>query len=185
MPERIVYGTKEDWQEVLAAVEAQGPLEYVALGVYPTAEVPIFSSAAAIPDLGQAAEGEKIVGPRFMVAPHGARYRPERVRQRKGGVLYFAEATNSRSILFQPGGRFQERYLIEGEIVQTYETPEAKALYRRFTAAMRGKFKKVHYAYVGAHALALQKQGVLLTHSVASPGRPHLPGPDEDRAAGR
>jgi hypothetical protein len=179
MPERRVYATREDWLEVFATIEAEAPLKYVALGVYSTAEVPVFRSGAAIPDLGEAADGEKVAGSSFMVISGNSRYRAERVPQNAGGVFFFAEATNNKSIIFQPGGRFKKRYLIEGEIVHTYKTPEARELYRRFTVAMRSKFKRVSGAYLGLHALALQKEGIILTYSVKSPGKPHLPRPEE------
>jgi hypothetical protein len=179
MPERRVYATREDWLDVFATLEAETPLKYVALGVYSTSEVPVFKSGAVIPELGEVADGEKVAGASFMVISANARYRAERVPQNAGGVLYFAEATNTKSIILQPGGRFKKRYLIEGEIVQAYNTPEAMELYRRFTAAMRGKFKRVCGAYVGLHALALQKEGIILTHSIKSPGKPPLPKPDE------
>jgi hypothetical protein len=44
---------------------------------------------------------------------------------------------------------------------------------------MRTKFKRVCGVYVGLHALALQREGIILTHSVKSPGKPHLPKPEE------
>jgi hypothetical protein len=175
MPERSFYATGDDLLAWLTRVEKGESLRYVELGVYFTEEVPIHVGAASIPGLGAAAGSEKVANGRFMVTASDRPYAPQAVPQTAGGTWYFAEATDDESVILQPGGREGEKHLIEGEVATNYKTDGARALYRRFTTAMRGLFTRHDRVWLGPGATELLDAGYILTYSADAPGRPRIP----------
>lgn len=184
MPQTHIFATRTDLEPGLRLIESLRPLKYVALFRYSTNTrgefivVPHrspnfqeYDSLLVVPSLGSNRTADHNTGDQYLVTNADTDTRFESVLQRKGDIHYFVATHNlSPFCTFQPGGRYQEQYLICGHISGTSDNPESFVLYKEFTKAVTKGFHKIGSYRVGPEAKRLMNEGVrMITISTNSP----------------
>jgi hypothetical protein len=179
-----IFATGADLEPGLRLIESQRRLKYVALFRYSTntrgesivvphtsPDFQEYDSLLVVPSLGANRTSDHNTGDQYLVTNADAEILFESVPQRKGGIHYLVATRNLIPILvFQPGGRYQDQYLICGHIGTTSEHPESLALYKDFTKAVTRGFQKIGSYKVGPEAKRLMDEGIrMVTISIKSP----------------
>lgn len=177
------FATPGDLAPGFSAVERQRPLKLARLDHYPTKAIPIIESLSAIPDLGKVA-GRR--SPDFLVLPATKTIRASRIVQvgkRRdfppriaialamvnicppgGRVVYGVYPSNNpSSIMFAPGGFWNERTLLGGKIGSMQNNAASTELYNLFRRELLRGFTAVKSFVVGPEALRLLESGGRLT----------------------
>jgi hypothetical protein len=178
-----IFATREDLEPGLRLFESQHRVKYVAQFRYSTnargepivvphtsPDFQEYDSLLSVPFLGVNRTADHN-GDQYLVTNADVDIPIEGVVQRKGGIHYFiAPNLNFGCFGFQPGGRYQDQYLICGHIGTTSQHPDSLPLYREFTKAVTKGFKKIGSYKVGPEAQRLMDQGFrMITISVRSP----------------
>ena len=167
------YAVKEDLLPLLEIVDSKGPLKYARMGNFSREELKngicVFASGAALPNLGKATADSSAACEAFLVCDREATINPRAVQAVDGERICVDQLANPDSVVFKPGGIWNEEILLEGSIGTASESQASQALMKRFQAAIKKTFTKVKAFYVGPKALALLKSGKRLTISAQSP----------------
>lgn len=179
-----IFATREDLEPGLRLIESQRRLKYVALYRYSTnargesilvphtlPDFKEYDSLLLVPSLGVNRTRDHISGDQYVVTNADTEIPIESVVQREGGIHHFVATRDLNPICwFQPGGRYQDKYLICGHIGTISEHPDSLSLYREFTKAVTKGFKQIRSYKVGPVALRLMDQGYrMITIDVRSP----------------
>jgi len=177
------FATRGDLDPGLRAIERQRPLKLARLDHYPTKAIPVIESLFAIPDLGKVA-GRR--SPDFLVLPARRRPRASRIVQvgkrrdfppklamalamvnicPPGGKVVYGvyPSNNPPSIVFAPGGLYNERTLLAGEIATMHDNAASLDLYALFRKELLRGFTAVKSYVVGPEAMTLLGSGGRLT----------------------
>jgi hypothetical protein len=160
-----MYATTADYEPVLQAMEAQRSLTYSRCGVFDTPTPPLFSSGLELPDFGIATRGDSAGESAYLVMDTSAGLQTDRFELYSGGTRYeVSQLTNPCSIVFRPGGVFEERCLIQGELSTVSRDPASVALYRAFVREFKKRFTPMHnHWWLGPEALQRFREGMRLT----------------------
>lgn len=169
MKQIMFFALKEDLLPVLELVESKGALKFVRMGNFARHEVKdgisVFDTGAAIPNLGKASADSTVACEHFLVCeretPVNLRFVGERV--------CIDQLVNPDSVVFVPGGIWNEDVVLNGLIGTASDSEISKDLMKRFQAAVKKTFSKVKAFYVGPKALALLESGKRLAGAVQSP----------------
>src|SRR5262249_19906892 len=88
---------------------------------------------------------------------------------RGGTRFFFDQLMNPRSLILSPGGVFQGKCIIAGQVGTCTTARESEDLLRLFARELRRQFTKVRSYYVGEEALRMLESGMRLTTGVQSP----------------
>ena len=164
------YATGSDLKPFLAAVELQRPLWYAVGGTSVKQEPEVFDSSQQLPNLGIAMMGDQNREPFYLVTDENIAVEARAVPQRRGGMRFsFDQQANPRSIILRPGGAFQGKFLIAGQLGTCSPDEESVNLIKLFAKVLRQRFSKVRSYFVGEEALRLLEDGMRLTTSVLAP----------------
>jgi hypothetical protein len=165
-----IFATRSDLEAGIRAVESTRKLQYVLCGLFDTPALIAYSSLLDVENLGTSQHGDHIRGKRFLVIGAFRQVDVRVVPQRRGGTKYAVDQeANPGSITILPGGLFQNRCLLAGQIGTVADDEEALALYRDFASLVTKGFKRVKTYKVGPEALALLQRGVRLTTGADTP----------------
>jgi hypothetical protein len=165
---------------VLELVESKGPLKYTPMWNFLRSEIEegihVFDTGAEIPNLGKASADSSVGCEAFLVCE---RETPIHLRTAGRNVerLCVDQLANPDSVVFNPGGIWNEDVVLEGLIGTAYESKISQALMKRFHNAINKIFTKVKGYYVGPKALTLLEEGKRLTSAVQSPPQGDLAPP--------
>jgi hypothetical protein len=164
------FATRSDLEGVLAAVESQGPLIYVMAGIFDAPNKKVLRSGLEIPNLGMTTSGNQNQQQWYLVAEGHRDVHAEEIPQRHGGVHYAVDQrSNPQSVAFRPGGVFENRSVIAGQMGTSSCDPVSAALLNLFVREFRKQFKRIKSYYVGAEASELLDKGFRLTADTRSP----------------
>lgn len=164
-----IFATRSDLELGLRLIESQRSLKYVVLQLYKSPEYQTYPSLLEVDRLGINTTGQHTTGVHCLIVDVATEVEIRAVPQRKGGVHYFVDM-HPTSIVFWPGGLYENRCLIAGHIGTASDHPESIKLYREFTRATTKGFKKVRNYYVGPQALRFLDQGMrLITMGIDEP----------------
>lgn len=164
-----IFATRVDLEPGLKLIEFQRSLRYVVLQLYKSSEYQVYRSLLEVDQLGINTTGDHTRADHYLVVGATVEVKMRAVPQRKGGVHYFVNI-DPTSITFWPGGLYEKRCLISGDIGTASDDPDSIKLYREFTRAVTKGFKKVGNYYVGPEALRFLDQGVrLITMGIDEP----------------
>lgn len=151
-------------------VEKQRSLKYILTGLLDSRELIAFRSALDIPNLGTATHESAICGEHYLVADSDEDIVSHKRPQNAGGIRYEVnQLGNPKTIVFLPGGVFEGKALLYGQIGTISDDPISIEILRLFAAAVRKSFRKVKRDYVGPNAEVLWNSGIRLTQAVQSP----------------
>jgi hypothetical protein len=167
-----LYALREDLVDLLRLVESEGPLKYALTGNFLKTEVEsgirVFETGVSIPNLGAVGTVSSAAYEEFLVC------KPEtpihlRVAGRKGERVCVDQLANPDSVTFTPSGIWNDGVVLEGRIATASDSEIARALMKRFHAAISKTYSKVNNCYVGPNALVLLHEGKRFTSDAQSP----------------
>lgn len=170
---KFLFATRNDLEPGIRAFEAKRAVKYMLeyspeIGLFETYPTEVYYSLLDVPDLGIAKYGRS-PGDRYLIMDASTEVLVREIPQRRGGVRYDLEA-DPISLLFSPGGIYQESALIVGELWPCSDEPAAIELYRLFAREVTRGFTVVGRIYrCGPEAIQFARTGIRLTHDVRSP----------------
>lgn len=168
---KFLFATRNDLEPGIRAFEAKRSVKYMETGLFETYPTEVYYSLLDVPDLGIAKYGQVPLEDSYLVLDASTEVLIREIPQRRGGVRYALDGmVNPISLLFSPGGMYQESALIVGELWPCSDEPAAIELYRLFAREVTRGFTVVGRLYhCGPEALQLARAGIRLTHDVRSP----------------
>jgi hypothetical protein len=158
-----IFATRSDLMPRIEWIEWQKDLHYAISDMYKSKDIEILSSLLGIKEIGYNNTGQYTSGTQFLVVEKKYKIRTEKIRQKKGGYLYdVGPLKNPHSIIFQPGGIYNDSKLIRGSIGTVTESKKSIELYKFFSKEIVQGFTKIKDWYVGPEALKLMESGVRL-----------------------
>jgi hypothetical protein len=160
------FATKADLEKLLGVIETKQELQFVRTGLF---DVAVQNRVLTLLDsnLGIAAKGDNNQEATYLVANRMESIQIRTVPQHGGGVKYaIDQQANSKTIVFRPGGVFNERCVIVGFAGTISEEPASLSLFRLFAKEIKRQFVKIKSFHVGNEARELMAKGWRLTSSV-------------------
>jgi hypothetical protein len=164
------FALRQDIQTAVEAVEAQLPLEYTRMGVFPNPHARAFTGVIEIPSLGLADSGSAITCATYLVSKWGAPVRSRPIHQNDGSLLHgIDQLLNPDTVVFSPAGVWEGRMLLSGRFDTASDSPDSQELMLHFGKALASRYKKVRSFYVGPEAVLWLEAGRRLTGAEQSP----------------
>jgi len=167
-----LFATRIDLEPGIQAIERKARLKYALCGLFDVAPRGALSSLLEIETLGTTTAPNQSLSQSYLVLPTDCDLEVREVPQKTGGTSYAVDQRqNPRSVVFRPGGIFGSGFIIAGNIGTASTDPDSTKLYREFSTAIRGGFKRFGAYYIGPQAFHLYKEGVRLItmHTDESP----------------
>jgi hypothetical protein len=167
------FAIKEDLLAILELVDGKGPLKYALTGNFLKDEVAngisVFNTGAEIPNLGKAGGDSSTICDAFLVCERETQITLRAFQGNDGERVCLDQLANPDSVVFLPGGIWNEDVVIQGHVGTASDSELSQALMKRFQSAIKKSFTKVKAFYVGPHALEFLESGKRLTSSARSP----------------
>ena len=158
-----IFATLSDLESSIDCIESKIELICSKTGLFSSEEIQYFDSIMNIEEIGVNHTGKYITGTSIIVCEKNDNINAEKIKQKKGGYLYsIGQSNNPNSIIFQPGGIFQNKYIVRGGIGTVSNTKKSIELFKYFKKTILKDFKKIKDWYVGPEALLLAKAGYRL-----------------------
>jgi hypothetical protein len=169
----LFFALNEDLLSLLELVDSKGPLKYVRMGNFARAAIKeglsIFDTGVGIPNLGKATAESSAACEAFLVCEQKTPIDLRAFHGSAGERVCVDQLTNPDSVVFTPGGVWNEDIVLHGRVATASESRISQALMKRFQAPTKRTFSKVKAFYVGPKALRLLESGKRLTISAQSP----------------
>jgi hypothetical protein len=169
MAQRGFFALREDLISLLAAVERTGALRYFETGMFESADRTAFSCGVEIPALGEANDDSSVGCASYLVVEPSVMLNVRSVTTIHGQRFCVDQLINEGSITFQGSGARGPAVILAGRVSTASNSPEARALLRRFQSAISKQFTKVRAFWVGPAARVAFDSGARLTFSVGAP----------------
>jgi hypothetical protein len=159
------FATKQDSLELLEFLEQKSPLFYVRWGYYPSRDVPSYSSAAQIPELGAPTyprRGED----RYFIFSKPVKVRFRTIQRDTGEKRYVTRPPDGVPwVHLHSGGMYGEDLMVEGIIETAAYKREEMQLFNLLYRTIRKRFTRVEStnmgtSHVGQQALELLRGGM-------------------------
>jgi hypothetical protein len=160
------FATKSDLLSGLEIIENTLSLKYVKFGLFDSPNAEIYYSAFDISTLGYSLTGDTVQDERYLVLNQVASIDTKEIQQRRGGAKYeISQDNNPNSIIFSPGGLYDNDFLVAGSISTNSNDSATLGVYKKFSALLTKGFKKVSGSRynVGPEAMELSKVRRLVT----------------------
>jgi hypothetical protein len=162
-----MYAMRTDYEPVLRAIEAKHRLQYVLTGLFQAPTLKVYRSGLDIENLGIALKGDSGFEPCYMVLDASIKIEIRAIPQRRGGTRYAVDNDLYPSaITFWPGGRYDDKHMIQGEVGTGTDDPDSIALYRLFAREIKKRFTRIRNCWLGPEALQFLDNGGCLTPDV-------------------
>ncbi len=164
------FATTQDLRQMLAVVEADGPLQYILTGSFERPSLQRHERGADIRKLGIASGDQQIACDAFLVSEMGKVIKVRSARQTTGGTRHLVDQLeNPDTVVLLPAGSFGNGVMIEGRVATASDSVQAKELLERFGRAIKRSWAKSGAVYVGPEADLKRQSGARLTISAQSP----------------
>ena len=162
-PQIHLFSTRQDLEPGIRSIESERSLKYALFGNFETPDIPLWRSLLDVESVGRAPKGNRVLCECYLVLPERAKLHVETFTQYKRGLRYSVDQLqNPGSITFQPGGIFENDYLICGRIGTASDHPDSLDLLQDFTRAITRGFQKHRIYLMGPEASKLHEKGVRL-----------------------
>jgi hypothetical protein len=166
----LFFALKDDLLPVLEAVEHNGPLKYIRTGIYLKPTFDVVHRGADLPSLGKATSESAATCQSFLVCEPGETVSMRPVALDSGGTNYHIDQlVNPDTVIFTPGGLWNEEIVLYGRFATVSLSEPAKRLMTRFSDQVKKHFVRVKAYHVGPKALGLLEAGKRLTIAQQSP----------------
>ena len=166
------FGTRTDITAWFLSVEAKIPLKYVEYGLFDTFENKEYDAISGIEDLGFCLTGNPVLNVRYLILEKNTDIIVREISQRSGGVKFaIDQLKNPKSLVFSPGGMYEEQYMLFGSLSTTAVHEESRQLFRFVSSNAKHTFKKVKGTkyWLGIDAEALKVSRRFITFNVNQP----------------
>jgi hypothetical protein len=161
-----IFGTKNDFKALLEAVGEQS-LHFLQTGLFDSPQITPINSLLTIADFGLVSVGDTNQTKAYLVVGRDTPFNIRTVPQQQDNIKYaIDQLANPKTIMFRPGGVFEEKCLIAGQIGTISEDTTSLELFRRFKEAVQHQFTKIKSFYVGKEAEEMLGKGWRLTSNV-------------------
>jgi len=156
----LFFATRGDLKIVVGPIEDEIPLTYVLTGMFESSRLDKIDSLFRYSMIGQSSSGDTARDDCFLVLQRQEKFRPQKIRQRRGGYLYAVDQeANANSIVLAPGGTYGETCLVAGRMGTCSVHKDSLVLYSTFSRVFRKQFRKIKSYYVGPESLELLNKG--------------------------
>jgi len=163
------FATKRDIEPLLTSIESKHEIKYVRAGNSDSSKVVTLSSGLQIPNLGFAESGDWNHNQWWLVMEPSATVQTRTITLRRGGTRYaIDQRLNPDSIVFKPGGIFQDNVVVAGTAGTISDEPVSNELINLFTRETRRQFTRIRSFFVGPEAEELLDKGYRLTTSITA-----------------
>jgi len=164
------FATKFDLETLLRAIESKRELQYVRAGLFDVSALNHQPSLLNDSNFGNCTEGDSVQEVRYLVADRNVPFEIRPVPQHNGGTKYaIDQKANPKTIVFRPGGVFNNTAVIAGDAGTISDDAASLALFQLFSKDIKRQFQKIKSDYMGNEAVTLFDKGWRLTSSVKSP----------------
>jgi hypothetical protein len=159
------FATKQDSLELLESLEQKSPLFYVRWGYFPSRDVPSYSSAAQIPELG-APTFPRRGADRYFIFSRPVKMKFYRSRHASGETEYMTQPPDGVPwVHLHSGGLYGTDLMVEGIIETAAYRREEMQLFELLYRTIRKRFTRVEStnmgtSHVGSEALELLRKGL-------------------------
>lgn len=161
------FMTKNDLIEVLRKSEENISLKYVEAKAYSSKEINEYYSLEEYEDIGINKSGNHVTE-RFLVVEKDYTVKVREVLQVDGNIRYHVDQMNNEnSVLFWPGGIYENKYLICGHMSTIHLNDNAKKIFDNIQKNIKKQCKtKVGRYYVGEDAKSIYSDMRFITISI-------------------
>lgn len=158
------FATREDLTDWCQNIESRTSVNYFRFGLFDESVPEVFTSLVSLDGFGFNGTGNTALGDCFLVVLYEEKANCERIPQRKGGIKYsFNQATNPGSVMFWPGGHYDDSTLLPGCVSTISSSENSLKVFGLFRETIRKPSEKVGVYYVGEQAFELLQNGARLT----------------------
>lgn len=158
------FATREELADWCSKIESQTSVNYFRFGLFDESVTEVFTSLVSLDGFGFNRTGNTTLGDCFLVVLDGEKPNCEPIPQRKGCIKYsFDQAMNPGSVMFWPGGHYDDTTLLPGCVSTISSSENALKVFGLFRETIRKSSKKVGVYYVGEQAFELLQNGARLT----------------------
>jgi hypothetical protein len=162
--------TSADLRNWLAEVEQYTPVSYAQVGSYDSEHVPISGTAGDISWLGSPLRGDCTREEKLLLLPKLHNFVTRSLSVPSGGARYLLYPdTNPASVVLTPGGLFQNKAIIIGELSTTSKDRTSIDLYSLMLQRLQSQGTTVQGIVVGQEALSKARAGIRLCERVSAP----------------
>ena len=167
--ELFYFATVNDLLERLRGVEKTRKIKYVKCGRYSSQNYIEYSTIDDFPNIGTNTSGDHQTES-YLILNIDVAVNSYAIEQIEGGLMYFVnQQGNERSIVFWPGGFYDENHLICGHIGTISNHEMSLQLYNFFSKSFTKNSKKVGRYYIGDEVLTIANQVRLITVNINQP----------------
>lgn len=165
-----IFAVRSDLEPGLKTIEAKHELAYTLCGLFENASLKVHDSLLGLESLGFNPGGSHVTGDCFLIVDRAEEINVRKVPQRRGGIRYAVDQlANPKSIVFWPGGLYQNKGLISGSIGTASDNADSIALYREFAQTLKRGFERIREYWVGPEASRLLDGKMRLMQNYKSP----------------
>jgi hypothetical protein len=161
------FATKSDLESLFQAVEKIVPLIFIEFGRFDSPSPSIFRSVKELPDLGRASANSSTNCRSYLIAESSLDIHTRRLSS--APFFAFDQLQNPKTVVCNPGGIWEDRVLIGGNVGTASKEAASANLMRIISANARKNFANIRGIFVGPEAEDLWKQGLRLTGAEQSP----------------
>lgn len=164
------YLTPADCLEIVIALGETHSFSVFRCGNYPLSSPPPCYALNAIPKLGTVKVGEQSQANNYLVLQRCSELAFEKFVSTSGEPrISITQVLNPISVVFRPGGRFNEEAIIAGSVGTISDVRASIDMFQLFRKVIQRHCKKIREYYVGKEALLEMRRGVRLTASLQAP----------------
>ena len=164
------FATREELLSVLTEIESEVDIHYAEAGMFEIPEVVKYSNSKEIPDLGVSKIGYARGETMMLIGELAREFSLRESPQRRGGVRYAVDQLyNPHTVSLAPGGLFDARTVIAGDIGTCTTSPISVNLFKVCKKIVRRRWNRIHSYYVSNEAEKILDAGGRLTADVKSP----------------
>ena len=166
----LFFAERSDLQYILDNVETSNNISYSEAGVFDIIDIPTYNSHKEMHNLGKVNNGDWNHNKFYIVHGKEEIINKRIVSLKTNGVRYAVyQDTNQRTIIFKPGGIFEDGVLVAGSLGTISEEPFSIKLYNQYSKIIKKSFVKVGAFYLSLRAKEKLDNGWRLVTNVKSP----------------
>lgn len=159
--------TKNDYVCIVQEIEKNISLKYVEAKAYTSKDYKQYNTLLEYENLGINKSGDT-KEQRFLVVEENEEIVLREVLQKDGTYKYFIDQMqNENSVIFQPGGMYNERYFIAGNVGTIAVSEKSKRILNTFSKVIKKKCKtKIGRYYISEEAESIYQDVRFITMNV-------------------
>jgi hypothetical protein len=144
-----IAATSVDWLNLFSQTKDAVPLRFYEMEHHSTPDV-IPYELPDLPDLGTSKSGSPLLDAAYLVVPKYQTVVTREIHLNSGGAVYAVDQwLNGNSFVLRPGGKFDSKSFVIGELTSTENEGEAVAFAKRLMGRTRRTFLHIDDFWMG------------------------------------